>query len=122
MKFNTKMPAGLKKHFNFEISQYQSNLQKRDFKSSWNYLERAHILGQSYPLEHSKVHWLMLKEGFRRKSLKEILGQFLRLLTGGFKSLINLVPIGNTGGANVAPLKVMEIPYDLKMILTKYLS
>ncbi|MFI0427338.1 MAG: DUF3703 domain-containing protein [Flavobacterium sp.] len=27
------------------------------------------------------------------------------------------MPLGNTGGANVTPLKVMEIPEDIKEIL-----
>jgi len=39
------------------------------------------------------------------------------LLVGGVKSFVGTIPTGNTGGANVPPLKVMEIPNDLKEII-----
>lgn len=120
MKFNLSMPVGLKKHFDVELNAYFQYKKSGNWSQAWIALERLHILGQRYPVEHSKVHWLMLQEGFRRKSGKEIFGQLLRLITGGFKSFINKVPIGNTGGANVPPLKQMEIPADLKQILAQY--
>ena len=50
---------------------------------------------------------------------KEILGQITRLIFGGVKSFVGTVPIGNTGGANVPPLKPMEIPKDIQDILNK---
>jgi hypothetical protein len=59
----------------------------------------------------------MLKFGFRIKSTKEVLGQITRLFFGGIKSFVGTVPIGNTGGANVPPLKQMEIPEDLQEII-----
>jgi len=39
------------------------------------------------------------------------------LVFGGVKSFVGTVPIGNTGGANVPPLKQMEIPEDLAAII-----
>ena len=36
---------------------------------------------------------------------------------GGWKSFINHVPLGNTGGANVPPLKRMPIPKDIEKLL-----
>ena len=54
------------------------------------------------------------------KNTKEILGQIPRLLVGGVKSFVGEIPVGNTGGANVPPLKSMEIPNDLKQILINY--
>jgi hypothetical protein len=36
---------------------------------------------------------------------------------GGVKSFIGEIPVGNTGGANVPPLKSMKIPADLKLII-----
>lgn len=62
----------------------------------------------------------MLKFGFRQKKFEEVLGQLLRLLVGGWKSFIDRVPIGNTGGSNVSPMKKMEIPRDLTLILNNY--
>ena len=32
---------------------------------SWQHLERAHIIGQPYPYEHSFVHWKMLLFGIK---------------------------------------------------------
>lgn len=59
----------------------------------------------------------MLKFGIRIKNAKEILGQIPRLLVGGVKSFVGTIPVGNTGGANVPPLKPMEIPKDLQQII-----
>lgn len=59
----------------------------------------------------------MVQFGFKIKSAKEILGQIPRLLVGGVKSFVGHIPIGNTGGANVPPLKPMEIPIDIQEIL-----
>ena len=59
----------------------------------------------------------MLKFGFRHKDTKEVIGQIIRLLVGGWKSFINYVPLGNTGGANVLPLKRMPIPNDIEKLL-----
>ena len=76
-------------------------------------MERAHILGQPYPVAHTAVHWKMLKFGIKIKNGKEIIGQIPRLLAGGVKSFVGKIPVGNTGGANVPPLQPMEIPDEL---------
>ncbi len=120
MKFNTTIPENLKRAYSSELEMYSFNLKNGDYKSAWHHLERCHIIGQSYPLEHTYTHWLMLKFGFRQKDVKEIIGQIIRLLIGGWKSFINHVPLGNTGGADVPPLKRMEMPEDLAKILKKY--
>ncbi|WP_405412196.1 DUF3703 domain-containing protein [Maribacter sp. Asnod1-A12] len=120
MKFNTTIPSGLKGHYLKEIEQYRSFLQKNDLTRAWHHLERSHVLGQSYPFQHTYSHWLMLKFGFRQKKFEEVLGQLMRLLVGGWKSFIDRVPIGNTGGSNVSPMKKMEIPRDLTLILNNY--
>lgn len=122
MKFNTIMPKGLKKHYDNEIRFYRLSLLKGNLSQAWNHLERSHIIGQSYPFEHTYSHWQMLKFGFRQKNVKEVLGQVLRLLVGGWKSFIDRVPTGNTGGSNVPPLKRMKLPKDLSFILKQYKS
>lgn len=91
-----------------------------DLHKAWWHLERAHILGQAWPIDHTRTHWRMLLFAFRRNNLKEIIGQFSRLLVGGIKSFLGEIPVGNRGGANVPPLKPMEIPKDLKAILDLY--
>jgi len=117
MKFYTTMPKGLKPFYQAELNMASILLQQGKFQEFWRHYERAHILGQQYPLHHSYVHWQMLKFGFRIKSTKEVLGQITRLVFGGIKSFVGTVPIGNTGGANVPPLKPMEIPEDLASII-----
>jgi hypothetical protein len=120
MKFNTKIPKGLKEHYEYELRFYRLSLLKGDLSQAWNHLERSHIIGQSYPFEHTYSHWLMLKFGFRQKNMIEVLGQVVRLLMGGWKSFIDHVPTGNTGGSNVPPLKKMVLPHDLSVILNQY--
>ena len=58
----------------------------------------------------------MLRFGLMQKNTKEVFGQLLRLIVGGWKSFINQVPLGNTGGSNVPPLKRMPIPNDINDI------
>lgn len=116
MKFYYQMPDKLLHFYREELTkakQYQSS----DNAKSWRHLERAHILGQPYPIQHTYVHWQMLKFGFRIKSAKEILGQLPRLAVGGVKSFVGVIPTGNTGGANVAALQPMPIPADLQIII-----
>jgi hypothetical protein len=119
MKVYWKMPATLKPWFEQELKNYQHELQKGDLNEAWKKLERTHIIGQKWFLEHTYVHWLMLRLGIKMKNYKEILGQLPRLLVGGVKSFVGTIPVGNTGGSNVPPLKKMDIPDDLQKILAK---
>jgi hypothetical protein len=120
MRLNTSIPKGLKVYVDAEIKAYRNSFRNKDLALAWWHLERAHILGQAYPIEHTWVHWEMLKFGYRIKNLSEIMGQIPRLLVGGVKSFVGKIPVGNTGGANVPPLMPMEIPEDLKRILNRY--
>lgn len=122
MKVYWKMPTGLRGKFQKELIAYRDSFAKDDLQSAWRHLERAHILGQPWAIEHTEVHWLMLKFGFKIKNWHEIAGQIPRLLVGGVKSFVGKIPVGNTGGANVPPLKPMEIPADLKEAMKPYVN
>lgn len=122
MKLHFKIPKALKVHVNEELSIAENAFVLKEYSRSWHHLERAHILGQAWPVEHTQTHWRMLMFAFRIKNAKEILGQIPRLLVGGVKSFVGEIPVGNTGGANVPPLKPMEIPEDLKRILVNHSS
>lgn len=111
------MPLALKPFYEKELTEAAITYSKGHFLQSWQHLERAHILGQPYPLAHSYVHWKMLLFGIKTKNTKEIIGQIPRLLLGGVKSFVGNIPVGNTGGANVPPLKSIEIPEDLLLII-----
>ncbi|MGA1773407.1 MAG: DUF3703 domain-containing protein [Flavobacteriaceae bacterium] len=117
MKIHTTMPNRLKPFFREELEIAHNFFLNNDFRTSWRHLERAHILGQPYPYHHTLVHWKMLIFGIKIKDLREVIGQIPRLLVGGVKSFVGEIPVGNTGGANVPPLKPMEIPADLKSII-----
>lgn len=119
MNFYTTIPPKLKVFFDDELENYQFHYKKENFLEAWNHLERAHILGQKYPFEHSFVHWKMLQFGFKIKNTKEILGQIPRLFFGGIKSFVGKIPVGNPGGANIPPLKPFPIDEDLKIIFKK---
>ena len=107
MKLNTKMPVKLKPYFQRELNEYLLAFEKNKMEVSWKHLERAHILGQPYPIEHTYVHWKMLLFGIKTP----------RLLVGGVKSFVGKIPTGNTGGANVPPLLPMQIPDDIALII-----
>lgn len=113
MKLNTVMPRQLKSYFNNEIELYKINLKNCNLELAWKHIERAHVIGQAYPWEHSYAHFKMLQFGIKIKSWKEILGQIPRLLIGGVKSFVGQIPIGNTGGSNIPPLRSMPIPEDI---------
>ncbi|MFQ3213173.1 MAG: hypothetical protein ACJAT1_000827 [Marivirga sp.] len=89
----------------------------KNMQKAWKHLVRAHIIAQCYPLEHTPTHRKMLLFGLKIKSIKEIMGQIPRLLFGGLRSFLGIVPLGNTGGANVPALKLRPVPLDLHQIL-----
>ena len=117
MNFNIKMPSKLIPFYQKELETVKDNLGMDNLQMAWHHIERAHIIGQKYPYEHTFIHWKMLQFGIKIKSTKEVLGQIPRLLVGGVKSFVGHIPVGNTGGANVPPLKPMEIPKDIQKIL-----
>ena len=90
-----------------------------DLPLAFSHLERAHILGQSFPIEHARAHWWMLRVGWKLRDLVEIAGQLPRIL-GALLFSRMWVPKGNTGGARVPPFKSMPIPEYLQILLNKY--
>ena len=116
------MSQGLRSAYERELKASAMEEAQGNLQLAWRHLERAHILGQPWAVEHTCVHWEMLKFGFRIKSLKEIIGQIPRLLVGGVKSFVGKIPVGNTGGANVPPLQPMEIPEDIKSLMEPYVK
>lgn len=120
MNRNWSMPQGLKIHYHQALEAYRLEMATGNVPHAWRQLERAHIIGQPWLVQHTHVHWLMLKFGIRIKDSKEIIGQLPRLLVGGIKSFVGKIPTGNTGGANVPPFKVMEIPEELDTIMKPY--
>nr|WP_060985552.1 DUF3703 domain-containing protein [uncultured Acidovorax sp.] len=86
---------------------------------SFRHLERAHVLGQASTVQHVRVHVRMLLWGLKQKSRREVAGQVLRIVGAVTKTAIGWVPAGNTGGANVSPIKPLPIPEDLRRTIER---
>ena len=80
-----------------------------DFAGEFSYLENAHVLGQESTVLHVKAHWMMLCWGFRNSKPMEVFGQIIRLAGAATKTALGLIPVGNTGGSNVSPIKAMPL-------------
>ena len=93
--------------------------QGADPSGGFHNLERAHVLSQASTREHVRVHWRMMFWAIGRRDGREFQGQFLRIVGAATKTAIGLVPVGNTGGANVSPFKPMPVDEDIAAILAK---
>jgi hypothetical protein len=87
-----------------------------DLATAFHHLERAHILGQRSTRLHVRSHVGMLGIAWRRRDVREITGQLIRILAAALFSRL-WVPVGNTGGANVSAMRPMPVPSDLQAIL-----
>lgn len=112
------MQQKLKDAYNLEMDEAIRFYERNEFDLTFYHLERAHILGQRFIVAHTKSHWWMLKVGIKKRNVREVFGQITRIIASVLFSKV-WVPTGNTGGANVNPLKPMPIPEDLKKILIK---
>ncbi|NRB39557.1 MAG: DUF3703 domain-containing protein [Pseudomonadales bacterium] len=114
-------------HFSKNIAPYvNKEIQKAnqaqcsgDYSSAFTYLENAHVLGQASTYWHVKVHYLMMLWGFKQKNIKEVLGQAFRMIGAALLTAVKSVPVGNTGGSNVSPIKVMPIKAEHAAIISK---
>lgn len=114
------MSPNIKTAFNAEMIAAKSAYADRDFQTAFAKLERAHILGQRYFVKHGVTHWWMLKVGLKMQDWREVFGQITRLFAVIPGYAFGWIPKGNTGGANVSPLKPMPIPEDLSTMLEGY--
>jgi hypothetical protein len=102
----------------FVISELELAIREREsgnIISEFQYLENAYVLGQESTYWHVKV--LMLMWALRNYQVKEIFGQFFRIIGAATKTAFGLVPQGNTGGTNVSPFKVMPIKPEYEVII-----
>jgi len=113
----TMMHPTLKAAFDAEMQGARQALAGDRLAEAFTHLERAHVLGQWYVSTHAVTHLHMLRIGWRRRDLREILGQLLRIPGGMIGSAIGRVPRGNTGGANVSATRPLPIPQDLRDLL-----
>ena len=111
--------SALKPYIDDEIKQaFALSATGRDTEA-FSHLERAHVLGQAMTSEHTRVHWLMFKSAVRRRDVREVWGQVIRIIGAATKTPLGIYPTGNTGGSNVWFFKPMPFPEDLKAILDR---
>lgn len=111
------MKPTLRAAFEAELRQAAEAEREGEPPRAWRHLERAHILSQAHAGPHVRVHGLMFAFGWRRGDVRELLGQFARILVAAPGSWLGRAPLGNTGGANVGILTPMPIPEDLRALL-----
>jgi hypothetical protein len=111
--------GGLRHAIRLELDAAERALAGNELDVAFGHLERAHVLGQALVVPHVVSHLGMLRVGWRRRDLREIVGQLLRVPGAALASLLGHVPIGNTGGANVPPFRSMPVPEDLAEILRR---
>ena len=102
-----------------EVARARNAEHRGQAEVEFRHLERAHVLGQHSTQDHVRAHLAMLRWGIRNRSLREVVGQLLRLVGAVTKTAIGWVPEGNTGGANVSPFKPMPIDPELRAIMLK---
>ena len=107
----------LRDHISSEIAAADAAYRAGAWQESFRHLERAHVLGQASTFDHTRVHWRMLKIGWKTGDGREIFGQVIRIIGAATKTAFGIYPKGNTGGANVYFFKPMPIPDDLQRML-----
>jgi hypothetical protein len=86
---------------------------------TWVALERAHILSQSRPWLHLRMHAIMLGYAAIDLDLGEVIGQLGRTLLAYPSSRWRLAPPGNPGSTRVSAFVPMPIPNDLAAIMAR---
>ncbi|WP_408096349.1 DUF3703 domain-containing protein [Peredibacter sp. HCB2-198] len=105
-----------KKKFEDELQFYQNS---KDDDKIRHHLGRAHVLSQNSVTKHLYVHWLMFAYALKNMDLKETFGQLLRLFVTIPGHMMGRVPRGNIGWSTVGLTEVMQVPEDLKSVLTE---
>lgn len=89
-----------------------------DHATSFQLLQRAHVLSQYSTVQHVRVHMQMLLWALRNHRGRDAVGQVTRLIGAATKTWLGLLPHGNTGGSDVSAFKSMPIADDLAALIT----
>lgn len=108
------MTLGVSAAFRDELERAWTAEATGDFAQAKYHLERAHILGQRRYLSHMESHYRMLRLALKQSDMREVRGQVTRLIGAGPFHLVGWVPLGNTGGADVSPIRPMPLPADIR--------
>ncbi|WP_414729708.1 DUF3703 domain-containing protein [Zhongshania aliphaticivorans] len=114
-----KFSKSIAPYVNEELVKATQAQEAGEYSLAFTYLENAHVLGQESTYWHVKVHYLMMLWGFKQKNIEEIFGQLIRIIGAVLLTAVKGVPVGNTGGSNVSPVKVMPIKPEHAAIIAK---
>ena len=113
----TAMHPGLREAIAAAMRSAELALAGNDLDGAFAQLERAHVLGQWHVGPHVRSHLGMLRIGWRRRDMREVIGQLLRIPGAILGSALGRVPRGNTGGAGISAFQELPIPVDLRKLL-----
>ena len=114
------MTSHAKRVFKEEMDLAKARYAARQWAETIHHLERAHIVGQRCFWSHLFTHLWMLRVAYARQDRPEVMGQITRILAVPLGYVFGWVPVGNTGGANVSPIRPMPIPQDLQSSFVGY--
>ncbi|MEO0574359.1 MAG: DUF3703 domain-containing protein [Pseudomonadota bacterium] len=100
-----------------ELSAANALMDEGRMAEAFKHLEDAHVLGQRSTKWHVLSHIRMLRWAIRNRQHREALGQLFRIVGAATKTVVGLVPTGNTGGSNVSPFKPMPLSERNREIL-----
>lgn len=100
-----------------ELANYRRARACNEPARAWQYLERAHILGQLRMGLHINAHLHMLGYAIHARQPGEVLGQVIRLFLAPLGNVTGRLPWGNNGRSHVSAFIEMDIPDDLKPIV-----
>ena len=100
-----------------ELATYSAARANNEQARAWQYLERAHILGQLRMGLHIDSHLHMLGYAIHLRQPREVLGQVIRLFLAPLGNVTGRLPWGNSGRSHVSAFIEMDIPDDLKAIV-----
>jgi hypothetical protein len=108
----------LKTEFYKQLQLGKSALKQSSYPIAFYHFENTHILGQKHIWQHTISHYWMFVFGIKTKNTKEIIGQFFRIIASLLFTLI-WVPLGNTGGTNISPIKPIPVRKELQKYFSK---
>lgn len=100
-----------------QIASAAAAYRDHELDTAFRHLEDAHVLGQRHLATHWRVHLWMSRIGFRRRDLREVVGQGARLCFAPLGNLTGWLLSGNTGGAGVPASRPMPIAPHLQELL-----
>jgi hypothetical protein len=109
----------IRPHVDAELAAAEAARLAGNAAASFAHLERAHVLGQASTVQHVRTHVRMLSWSVWQGDARELRGQLLRIVAAATKTAIGWIPHGNTGGANVSPIKPLPVPPDLAKLIAE---